>query len=416
MSAPPALASQNPFDPVLLADPWDYYRRVREHAPVYREPNTGVFLISSFEAVSEVLRDWERFSNRFARAMGGLGSAPPEVLEVAKDGYPPVDTMLTADPPEQRRFRKLVNKAFSAKRVNGLGSRVEGIAGELLDRIAARGRAELLSEFAQPLPLTVIAEQLGAPREDLALFRKWTDGFLAQLSGVADLAGQVAAARLIVEFQHYFAARLEERRKEPHDDILSDIVHARVEDERPLDVPEMLSILQQLMVAGNETTASAIAEGVWLLIQHPDQQERLRSDTSLIPNAVEEILRIATPTANMWRLCTQDAEVAGVEIPAGSMCMVRYAAANRDPAQFPDPDRFDVERSNADEHLALGVGVHFCLGAALARKEMGVAFRTLLDRFDSLALDTDAPAPRHRPNILLWGFDSLPITFRRRSS
>ena len=117
MSAPPALASQNPFDPALLADPWDYYRRVREHAPVYREPNTGVFLISSFEAVSEVLRDWERFSNRFARAMGGLGSAPPEVLEVAKDGYPPVDTMLTADPPEQRRFRKLVNKAFSAKRV-----------------------------------------------------------------------------------------------------------------------------------------------------------------------------------------------------------------------------------------------------------------------------------------------------------
>jgi cytochrome P450 len=416
MSAPPALSTLNPFDPALLADPWDYYRRVREHAPVYREPNTGVFLISSFAAVTEVLRDWERFSNRFARAMGGLGSMPPEVMEVAKDGYPPVDTMLTADPPEQRRFRKLVNKAFTAKRVGGLGPRVQAIANELADRIAERGRAELLSEFAQPLPLTVISEQLGAPREDLALFRKWTDGFLAQLSGVADLDGQVAAARLIVEFQHYFAARLEERRKEPHDDIISDIVHARVEDERPLDVPEMLSILQQLMVAGNETTASAIVEGLWLLMEHPDQLERIRRDDALIPNAVEEILRLATPTANMWRLCTQDAQVAGVEIPAGSMCMVRYAAANRDPEQFPDPDRFDVGRSNADENLAFGLGVHFCLGAVLARKELGVAFRTLLDRFDDFAIDPEAPAPRHRPNVLLWGFDSLPITFRRRSS
>jgi cytochrome P450 len=419
MSAPPALATLNPFDPSVLADPWDYYRRVREHAPVYREPNTGIFLISGFDAVVEVLRDWERFSNRFARAMGGgLGGPPPEVLEVAKQGYPPVDTMLTADPPEQKRFRKLVNKAFSAKRVEALEPRVEAIANQLVDRIERRGRAELLSEFAQPLPLTVIAEQLGAPREDLAKFRKWTDRFVAQLSGVADLAGQVEAARGIVEFQHYFAARLEERRKEPHDDILSDIVHAQVEGERPLDVTEMLSILQQLLVAGNETTASAIVEGLWLLIQHPDQLARVLRDRALIPNLVEEVLRLATPTANMWRICTQDCEVAGTKIPANSICMVRFAAANRDPAQFPEPDRFDVTRANAAEHLAFGVGIHHCLGSALARKELQVAFRTLLARLDGFALDRGAPAPRHRPNVLLWGFDSLPVRFgvQRRSS
>jgi cytochrome P450 len=416
MSAPTELASLNPFDPKLLADPWDYYRRVREQAPVYREPNTGVFLISSFAAVGEVLRDWERFSNRFARAMGGLGQQAPEVLEVARRGYPPVDTMLTADPPEQKRFRKLVNKAFSAKRVDALEDCVEEIANELVDRFAGRGRVELLAEFAQPLPLTVIAEQLGAPREDLARFRKWTDGFVAQLSGVADLTGQVAAARLIVEFQHYFAARLEERLEEPHDDIISDIVHAHVEGERSLDVTEMLSILQQLLVAGNETTASAIVEGIWLLIQHPDQLERVQRDPALIPNLVEEVLRLATPTANMWRVCTQDSEIAGVKIPAGAMCMVRFAAANRDPAQFLEPDRFDVTRANAAEHLAFGQGIHHCLGAALARKEMKLAFRTLLARLDGFALDASAPAARHRPNILLWGFDSLPITFRRRSS
>ena len=416
MSAAPALETLNPFDPSLLSDPWDYYRRVRESAPVYREPNTGIFLISSFSAVTTVLRDWERFSNRFARAMGGLGQPPPEVMEVAKQGYPPVDTMLTADPPEQKRFRKLVNKAFSAKRVDMLEARVEEIARQLVERIEGRGRAELLTELAQPLPLTVIAEQLGAPREDLALLRKWTDGFVAQLSGVASLAGQVEAARLIVEFQHYFAARIEERRQQPHDDIISDIVHAEVLGERSLDVTEMLSILQQLLVAGNETTASAIAEGLWLLIQHPAELARVQRTPAMIPNLVEEVLRLATPTANMWRLCTQDSEIEGTKIPAGSMCMVRFAAANRDPAQFPEPDRFDASRANAAEHLAFGMGIHHCLGAALARKEMNVAFRTLLARLDGFALDTSAPAPRHKPSILLWGFDSLPITFRRRSS
>jgi cytochrome P450 len=416
MSAPPAFAALNPFDPRILADPWQEYRRVREHAAVYREPKTGVWLISSFAAASEVLREWERFSNRFARAMGGLGEPPPEVRAVARDGYPPVDTMLTADPPEQRRFRRLVNKAFSAKRVDGLGPRIEEIASALLQRFEARGRAELLAEFAQPLPLTVIAEQLGAPREDLPRFRAWTDGFVAQLSGVASLAGQVEAARLIVEFQHYFAAKLEERRKERRSDILSDIVHAEVEGERPLDVPEMLSILQQLLVAGNETTASALVEGVWLLIQHPDQLARVRREPELLPNLVEEALRLATPTANMWRVCTRDCEVAATAIPAGALCMVRFAAANRDPAQFPDPDRFDVARPNAGEHLAFGLGIHHCLGAALARKELAIAFRTLLGRLDGFALDPTARAPRHRPNVLLWGFDSLPITFRRRLS
>jgi cytochrome P450 len=414
MSAPPTLASLHPFAPGVLADPWDYYRRVREHAPVWREPNTGIFLVSSYAAVSAVLRDWERFSNRFGKALGGLGEPPPEVLEVAQQGYPAVDTMLTADPPEQRRFRKLVNRAFSAKRVETLEGRIEEIANELVDRCEGRRRAELLAEFAQPLPLTVIAEQLGAPREDLALFRKWTDGFVAQLSGVADLAGQVAAARLIVEFQHYFAARLEERRKEPHDDIISDIVHAEVEGERPLDLKEMLSILQQLLVAGNETTASAIVEGMWLLIQHPEELARVQRDATLVPGLVEEVLRLATPTANMWRVCKEDAEVEGTAIPAGSLCMLRFAAANRDPVQFPDPDHFDVARANAAEHLAFGLGIHHCLGAALARKELQVAFRTLLARLDGFALDPSAPAPRHRPSVLLWGFDSLPITYQRR--
>jgi cytochrome P450 len=402
------LEKQNPFDPAVLVDPWDYYRRVRETAPVYRHPQLGIFLISSYRAVSEVVKNWEAFSNRFGQFMGA-GEVPDEVKAAAREGYPPVDTMLTADPPEQKRFRSLVNKAFSARRVESLEPRIREIAGELADDIAARGRADMLAEFAQPLPLTVIAEQLGAPRRDLRLFRRWTDGFVAQLSGVADLASRVEAAKLIVEFQKYFAARIEERRVSPESDIISDIVHARVEGERPLDVAEMLSILQQLLVAGNETTASAIVEGLWLLLRNPDQLALARREPERIENLVEEVLRLATPTANMWRVCKQATVVEGTEISAGSLCMLRFAAANRDPSQFPDPDRFDIARANAREHLAFGLGIHHCIGASLARRELLVAFQVLLERFSDFRAASGAPAPAHKPNVLLWGLDRLDL-------
>lgn len=420
MSASPVLPDESsPFSPEVLADPWHHYRRLREQAPVYRDPLTGIYFISSYRAVDEAVKNWEVFSNRFGVALAGgeeaTAAAASGMPDVGDEGYPPVDTMLTADPPEQKRFRSLIAKAFSARRVNALSDRVKAIANELADGFANDGQVELVSRFSQPLPLTVIAEQLGAPAKDLHLFRQWTDGFLMQLGGMADEAGHKEAQRLIREFQVYFAARLEERRTDPHDDIISDIVHAKVDGERPLNVAEMLSILQQLLVAGNETTASAISEGIWLLMQNPDQLELVQQEPDRIPNLVEEVLRMASPTANMWRVAKETTELEGVEIPAGSMCMLRFAAADRDPAVFPDPDRFDITRENAHEHLAFGLGVHVCPGGPLARKEMVNGFETLLSRFDGFELDSTAPAPTHRPNVLLWGFDSMPIKFRARA-
>jgi cytochrome P450 len=402
----------HPFDPAVLEDPLEFNRLLRREAPVHRDPHTGIFLISSYDSVLEAAGAPEVFSNRFAQALAGAGALPREVQEVAAQGYPPVDTMLTADPPAQRRFRKLVNKAFVPRRVAAMEARIEALSHELIDRFAADGRVELLSQYAQLLPLVLIAEQLGVPRGDLPRFRRWSDGFVAQLGQMTDLAGQVEAARLIVEFQHYFAAKLEERRKEPREDIISDVVHAQVEDERPLDVPECLSILQQLLVAGNETTGNAIAEGMLLLVRNPEQLARVCADPGLVPNLVEEVLRLATPTVNMWRVVIRDTELAGVTIPKGSFALLRYASANRDESRFPDPDRFDVTRANAGEHLAFGHGIHFCLGAALARAEMAVAFRTLLARLEDWRLDPDAPAPRHKPNVLLRGLEALPLRFR----
>jgi cytochrome P450 len=414
------LAKTHPFDPAVLESPWEYYRALRAQAPVFRDPFTGIVHVASYERVMEVVRDFETYSNRFAPSMGGGALAAladdPELAELASRSYPGVDTMLTADPPEHRRFRGLVNKAFTPRRVDALEPSIAALADELIDAFAGAGRFEVLSQFSVLLPLTVIADQLGVPRSDLPKFKRWTDGFTAQLSGMASGEGMKEAVRRIFEFQQYFAARVEEARAAPRDDIISDLVRARLEGERPLDTPETLSILQQLLVAGNETTASAIAEGLLLLVQHPDQQALVRADPGLIPNLVEEVLRLATPTTNMWRKVAKDALLGGVAIPAGSMLLLRFASANRDERVFPEPDRFDVRRPNAGDHLSFGHGIHFCLGAALARKEMQLAFRALLSRLDDLRLAPGAPEPRHKPSVLLRGLGELHLEFEARAS
>jgi len=336
---------------------------------------------------------------------------PDAVAEVMSEGYPSVDTMLTADPPEQRRFRSLVNKGFTVRAVARLAPRIEALAAELIDAFADDGRVELRSQFSVPLPLTVIAEQLGVPRQDLAKFKEWSDGFVAQLGGMASTEEQVDAWKLIVEFQKYFEKVLNDRAENPQADIVSALINARVEGERPLNMAECLSILQQLLVAGNETTASTICEGMRLLVDNPDQLALLREDPERIPNAVEEMLRLTTPTANMWRVCIRDTELGGVEIPSGSAMLVRYSAANRDPAIFPDPHRFDVARANADEHLAFGGGVHFCLGAQLARAEMLKSFEALLERLPNPRFPKGSPPLEYPPNILLRGMTALPLEF-----
>jgi cytochrome P450 len=407
-----ALPAVHPFDPSVLSNPFEFDSALRREAPVHRDATTGLFLVSTYDLVVEVLKDYETYSNKFIMAMGGgAAAADPEMAEIMKTGYPPVDTMLTADPPEHRRFRGLVNKAFTPRRVRAIADRIESISAELIDGFATRGRVELKAEFAGPLPLTVIADQLGVPREDMDRFRRWSDGFVAQLGGMADRETVLASQRLILEFQHYFAERLEEIKRDPGENILSDLVRARIEGERPLDTPESLSILQQLLVAGNETTANSITEGMLLLVQNPDQLAAVRAEPELIPNLVEEVLRLSSPTQNMWRVVTRDTELGGVTLPKGSMAMLRFGSANRDATRFPDPERFDVRRENAAEHVAFGHGIHFCIGAILARKEMEVAFRQLLERLEDLRLAPSAEI-HYEPNMLLRGLGSLELEFR----
>ncbi|MEM7409703.1 MAG: cytochrome P450 [Myxococcota bacterium] len=406
-----ALADTHPFDPGVLAEPHAFDRQLRAEAPVYRDPHTGLFLVASHAFVLEAVRDTETFSNRFAAAMGGGGGEEidPELATLRAESHPAVDTMLTADPPEHKRFRGLVNKAFTPRRIQGIHQEMRKLCESFIDDLLPRGTCEALNDYGVRLPLTIIADQLGVPRQDLPSFKRWTDGFTAQLSGLAVGEDAIEAQRRILEFQRYFESRVEEAGRNPREDILSDLVRARLEGERPLDMAESLSILQQLLVAGNETTANAIAEGLLLLVRNPDVAARLRSDPSATPRFVEEVLRLASPTQNMWRRVKRDTVLGGVEIPEGSMVLLRYGAANRDPEVFPSPDAVDLDRDNHSAHLAFGHGIHFCLGAMLARKEMQVAFDVWLERVGHFDTAPDF-TPRYRPSILLRGLEELPLT------
>jgi cytochrome P450 len=402
------LSEFNPLDPATVESPFEFYRALREQAPVHEVPGLG-FIVSSYELLLEALGDPLRFSSKSGPA---VNAAPdPEVLEVRRQGYPNVDTLLTNDPPDHIRYRSLVSRAFSARRVAGMEGYIRTVANELVDDFATEGSVELVRRFAVPLPLSVIADQLGVPRGDMALFKKWTDDSVAPLGGMISKERALECARSVVEFQHYFARKIEERRGAPEDDILSDLIDARIDGVAPLDVPEMLSIIQQFLVAGNETTSNLISSAALLLTQNPDQLELVSRDPSLIPNMVEEALRLESPVQGLFRVATRDTELGGVTISRGARLVVLYAAANRDPAQFPDPDRFDVRRENARTHLAFGRGEHFCIGAALARMEAAVAFEILLARLPNLRLAPGSNDLRHVPSFILRGLRELEVEF-----
>lgn len=406
MGAPP-LASFSLFDPAVAEHPFPFYAALRREAPVYVVPGLGFLLVSRYAPCVEALRQPEVFSSRFAAAMQArLGGPQPALASIQAQGWPPVDTLLTNDPPSHTRYRALVTRAFSARRVARMEAAIRALARELAAGLVGAGDVDLVERFAVPLPLTIIADQLGVSRDDLPRFKTWSDDSVAPLGQMIGPERELECARSVVEMQHYFAERLAERRVAPRDDLLSDLVHARVEGERPLETEELLSVIQQLLVAGNETTTHAIAAAVQLLLEHPEQAARLRREPALVPNAVDEVLRLETPVQGMWRVAARDAELAGVAIPAGSFLMLRYAAANRDEAVFADPDRFDVGRENAREHLAFGLGIHFCVGAALARAEAAAAVEALLALPD-LRLAAGRNDFAHHPSILLRGLRAL---------
>lgn len=399
-------------DPEVMQDPFPFYQWALANSPVVEMPGTGIKVIMSYAMCSEAAGRPDDFSNAFTATLSGALAADPEVAGILAGGWPQIDTLLTADPPIHTRFRKLVNLAFSMPRVNALETGIRDKVNRLIDGFIDKGECEFVEEYCVPLPVQVICEQLGYDLSWHHDVKRWSDAFADRLGHMISRERELECAREIVEFQKAVKVKIDERRANPTDDLLSDVVNAKVDGERPLDDSEILSIAQQLMVAGNETTTHAIAGGVVHLARNPDQAAKLRADPKLIPNAIEEILRLDTPTAGMWRVVTRDCELGGHEFKGGSMVLVRYAAANRDPAQYPDPDTFDVERKNARTHLAFGKGIHMCVGNMLSRKEMTVTFEALLSRLDDIRL-VEGTTLEVAPNLLLRGYKAVPITFRK---
>ena len=413
-------ADFNFFDEQVLNCPYDFYQVLQEQAPVYRLPGTDIFLVTRYADIKRLLKDTGTYSNNFEAQLKGPEPAA-EVTAIYARAWQPVDTMITADPPRHKTYRTLVNKVFNATRVNAMEDYMKEIAHELIDNFIARGECDFIREFTTPLPVYVIADQLGVPREDLRDFKRWSDSFARRLSQLATPDEQVEDAENIVAFQLYFAAMCEMRRNDPRDDMITDLVNSEIEDpdtgeSRPLNMEELQSLLQQLMVAGNETTTSAITGGMLSLIRNPEQMKDLQQYPEKIPNAVEEILRMESPSAGMWRVAKKDSEVHGVTIPKGSLLMLRYHAANRDRALFEHPNEIDIDRANAADHIAFGQGVHFCPGALLARKEMNVAFTALLSRLQNIQLVEGKSDLTYWPNIVLRGLKSLHLRFEPRAN
>lgn len=371
----------NPYDPKLHEDPYPVYRELRDRYPLYRNDELDFWALSRREDVAKALLSPNTYISGKGIAVG-LGEPPAGSGATAS-----VPLLIMMDGHEHQQLRGLVSGAFSPRRVAALEPAIRKIATNLIDRLCDRAEPDLVLDFSNPFPTTVIAELLGVPSADHNQFKEWSNKITqfdpAKTDGVHPSAESGPAAELAA----YLVAVIEERRKEPRDDLLSRLIAAEVEG-RKLSLPELIGFSFLLLVAGHETTTNLISNALVLLDQYPDERKKLIEDPSLIPNAVEEFLRFDAPVQGLARTLTRDVEWHGETIPEGGQVLLLFASANRDERYFSEPDRFDVTRS-AKDHLAFGFGKHFCLGSGLARLEARIAFETLLARIPDFRLCDD---------------------------
>ncbi|MEU0006204.1 cytochrome P450 [Streptomyces sp. NPDC006314] len=382
----------------LLHHPYDVYRRLRDTAPVHRitgPDGTPAWLVTRYDDARAALAD-PRLSldKRHATAGTYKGFSLPPALDA---------NLLNMDPPDHTRIRRLVGRAFTPRRVQQLREPIRRTADRLLDALGPHGTTDLIASYAAPLPITVICDLLGIPEEHRLDFRVWTDCLVAP-----DPERPEAGKEAVVAMLGFFTRLLAAKRAEPADDLLSDLIAVRDEGDR-LSEDELMSLAFLILFAGYENTVQLIGNAVLALLQHPGQLAALRKDPGKLPAAVEELMRYEGPALlAIRRFPVEDVTIAGVTVPAGETVWVSLSAANRDPARFPGPDLLDLSRDAAG-HLALGHGVHYCLGAPLARAETEIALGALLERFPELAL-TGAQS-RWRPSLRARGLVALPVTY-----
>ncbi|WP_155058205.1 cytochrome P450 [Streptomyces blattellae] len=397
----------DPWDPAFLADPYPAYAELRARGRVIRYEPTDQWLIPHHADVSALLRDrrlGRTYQHRFTHEDFGRTAPPPE--------HEPFHTlndhgMLDLEPPDHTRIRRLVSKAFTPRTVERLGPYVDGLAGKLVDGLVERGGGDLLADVAEPLPVAVIAEMLGIPESDRAPLRPWS----AEICGMYELnpSQETAenAVRASVEFTEYLRELIAVRRKEPGDDLISGLIEAHDEGDR-LTEQEMISTAVLLLNAGHEATVNATVNGWWALFRNPGRLAALRADHSLVPTAVEELMRYDTPLQLFERWVLDEIEIDGTTIPRGAEIAMLFGSANHDPEVFQDPGRLDLTRKD-NPHISFSAGIHYCIGAPLARIELAASMRALLQRAPTLSL---AAEPKRKPNFVIRGLEGLRVEVR----
>lgn len=405
---PDAVFGFNPFDPEFRKDPYPVYRRLRAEAPVFRSP-FGVWVLSRYADILAVIQD-PRGSNDQRNTAGYEAfverrrAAGVDVEEAERRrGF------LFLDPPDHTRLRGLVSKAFTPRVVESLRPRIQEVTDRLIDAKAAAGSMDVIEDLAYPLPVTIISEMLGVPPEDQSTFRQWSRELAQALDPEMAVPPEVLERRrgAAEEFVAYFQQLIAERRRSSRDDLLSALIAAEEKGDK-LSEDELLGTCILLLIAGHETTVSLIGNGVLALLRNPDELDKLRGDPSLAKSAVEEVLRYDPPVQMIVRFSRDDMNVDGDTIPKGQGVLLLIGSANRDPEQFPDPDRFDIARER-NHHIAFSAGIHFCLGASLARLEGQIALSALVRRLPEMKLATEIP--EYKENIILRGLASLPVAF-----
>jgi len=412
------------LDPKRVACPYPTFTALRDHAPVAWFDSLDSFVVTGYDLIVEVLREPVKFSSRhatgpatereMAKVMTELITEDPSALELCeramKSGAQPV--LLSADPPEHGRQRALVNRAFTPAAIRQMEPAIEQLANELIDAFADRGTVELVEEFASPLPMTVIAKALGVSLDRMDDFTRWSNTLV---SGIGKRSFDTKELAVILETRtalaEYLLGVVLEREQDPRDDLISQLVEARIDGER-LTHSEIVDMVVQFLLAGNETTAKLIATAMLRLARDHELADRMRAAPELVPPFVEEVLRLEPPINGTYRVACEDYELGGVTIPTGSSVWLVYAAGNRDPAQFGDPDAWHIPPPSKSPHLAFGFGEHFCLGASLARAEGRIALQTLLARCDDISLDIDPQDVSYDPSFMLHSLQRLPLTFR----
>ena len=419
----PLHGDESRLDPLIRNNPFPFYRALREQAPVYYDAKLDLYLVTRYEDCMTVLRDPITYSLEHGyqdRYANGFVDELAEIMN--RDGGGFIRDIIAVDPPAHTRLRKLLDKAFTAHRVKDLEPRIRQIVIDLIEPLAARGYGDGMKDIAAPLTARIICEQLGFDFDEVGTEKiaRWTTALLAQIGRMQTREEMLSNAREMCDLQNYIIPHIHAREKEPREDMISDLVHARLDDESnpTLSFAEKVSCVRALLIAGNDTTAAAITNLMMVLATQPELAQQLyeaADDDRLLTRFVEEILRIQPPVHGLFRTTTKEVELGGTVLPAFVQLCVLFASANDDEKQFPCPRTLDLSRGNVGNHLTFGAGIHRCIGAALARMEIKVAAQEIIKRLDNIKLAIPVGELSYLPTLATQTIERLPLTFSRRA-